>query len=155
MPIKRLPEYIVSVLIFTVLVIVALLIALQLPIAYRKNPIEIISVSYPSTVNLCPGDIIPIQFTFEIKGPSVVEAYVVVLDEAGNTMPGTSIHITPKPHPRTVVVRQTNSYVVPDLSPGSYVRTTAFWATNYDNFAEFTEVPFSISPLCKQSNENE
>ena len=156
MPMKRLPEYIISVLIFGIMMVVAIIVALQIPVAFQNNPIEIINFSYPASTKVCPGDFIPLQITLEIKGPSLTRIHTSVVDVAGNTVRGTEESMPPRPHIETVVLRQTTNWEIPEnLAPGNYKRLTAMVVVNHDADPVFLSVPFTVSPLCEKTNENE
>ena len=156
MPMKRLPEYIISVLIFGLMMAAGIVVAIQMPVALQSNPIKIINFSYPASTNVCPGDFIPLQITLEIEGPSLTRIHTSVVDVAGNTMRGTEESMPPRPHIETVILRQTTNWVIPKtLAPGNYKRLTAMVVVNHDADPVFLSVPFTISPLCDRTNENE
>jgi len=148
---RTVAEYIVSIFIIMVFFIAGLIVVLQIPVALRDSPMEIISLSYPSTSGVCPGDVIPIQITFSIDENSVVIAYTAILDVGGNVVPGTESSMPPRPHAAGVILRQTINFVVPDLQAGSYTRETAIASRTHDSEVTMVVVPFTISPLCESN----
>lgn len=119
--------------------------------AYFNNPpIEITNRSITPTYNICPGDLIETNYHVNIKEPTIISAYSVVMNKDGTkNIFETASDLPVRVFPYPVSLDSSIPWHVPELGPGEYMRVIAIRGHNRTQDPTFLFTKFTVKENCE------